>query len=108
MMKRILLAIGIILIFAGISHASPFLVCDPQPGVTDYEVVIEEDGIPIMGGIVPSELDTTVRFDLEGIPNGVYNAKLKAGNLWGWSDWSLPFGFVVERCNQPQNVRLSK
>lgn len=86
--------------------AAPFLVCDPQAGVLEYNVVIEENGVTVMGGIVPAEVDTTVRFDLEGIPNGVYNAKLKAGNLWGWSDWSLPFGFMVERCNQPTGTLI--
>ena len=103
-MRKYLFALAMVVLFPVIAIASPFLVCDPQAGVVEYDVNIEENGIPVMGGTVLAEADTTLRFDLEGIPNGVYNARVRAFNLWGGSDWSLPFGFVVERCNQPVGV----
>ncbi len=37
-MKKIAL-IFIILLFAAVAHATPYLVCDPQDGVTEYEIV---------------------------------------------------------------------
>ena len=106
MMRKLILVVVCFLLLVGVTWAGPFLVCDPQTGVLDYEVTIEQNGIPVVGGRVPAEADTTLRFDLEGIPNGTYVAKVKAGNLWGWSDWSLPFGFVVERCNPPTGVLI--
>ena len=104
-----LICFGLIslLVLAGISHASPFLVCDPQAGVVSYEVEIRDNGNVAMVGIVAAEPDTTLRYDLAGITNGVYTAYVKAGNLWGWSDAST-FGFIVEICSPPANLRIIK
>lgn len=107
-MRRLtlLIILSILLLWVRSGEASPFLVCDPQAGVLEYQVEIRDGVTVVMGGIQPAEADTTCRFDLEGIPNGVYNAFMKAGNLWGWSDWSQPYGFVVERCGQPTGILI--
>jgi hypothetical protein len=35
-MKKLLLAVLIVLVFASVGRTAPFLVCDPQAGVTHY------------------------------------------------------------------------
>ena len=105
-MKRLFGLIALLIVFvAAPVWAQPYLVCDPQEAVETYEVDIN-------GVITTLEADPTGEFgfkmDLADIQNGIYNAKARAGNIWGWSEWSVPFGFVVQRCGPPQNIRLSR
>jgi len=37
-MKKILLAVFICFLWTVSAHATPYLVCDPQEGVTGYEI----------------------------------------------------------------------
>lgn len=80
---------------AGTLHASPFLVCDPQPDATHYVVVFDgvEETIPYNtdypGGLV-------ILKDLTGIADGPHNVEVWAKNIWGLSD-PVPFSFSKER-----------
>lgn len=93
------------------AKASPFLVCDPQPGqgVEWYEVSGLPNGI---GAHVP--VDSTGQYgfklDLRDLPVGSYTVTARACvGLWGCSADSLPFAF--ERPQAPgttQGLKLTK
>jgi len=71
------------------ANAAPFLTCDPQSGVTHYEV---SGAVPVQ--VVAAAADTRLRFDLVGLPPGNYHFEVKAmritDNEWGVSSAS-PF-----------------
>ena len=56
--KKVLALIAGILLLAGICQAQPFLVCDPQPNVREYELDI--DGTIITG--IQAELDYSLKY----------------------------------------------
>lgn len=104
-MKRLILAVMILTMWTSMAMASPFLVCNPQTGVTKYQVSLDagatwQDVAPDGSG------EYGFKLDLEGIGNGTYNALAKACNMWGCSSDSLPFGFDVQRCGAPQTLQL--
>jgi len=74
-----------ILLFAVTANAGPFLVCDPQDGVTQYELIFNGNSV-----FVDAEPDGSVRYDLEGLAEDSYSLVGKAGNEWGWSAPSDP------------------
>src|SRR5512139_2943117 len=67
--------------------ASPFLACDPQVGVTQYE--LEANGTT--AGLFPAQPDGSVRIDLVAYTTGKYTFRLRALGNQAWSDWSDPF-----------------
>ena len=97
-MRKILLILLMIL-FPVWAWAGPFLVCDPQTGITHYEVTVDGNS-----GIVDAQSDTTLAYDLAPLPIGVHNFEVKAMILyndpnggagsWGKSD---PAPFVGTR-----------
>lgn len=86
-MKKIAL-IFIILLFAAVAHATPYLVCDPQDGVTGYEIV--DNGNPVV--VVDAQADGSLRYDLAEIAKGEHSYSVKACNMWGCSEAS---GIVI-------------
>ncbi|MCK5607972.1 hypothetical protein KAR91_39190 [Candidatus Pacearchaeota archaeon] len=66
---------------------TPFLVCDPNPGAE--KVILEINGTEIPE--FATEADGSFRYDLAGMPDGDMVIRAKAGNVWGWSGWSVPF-----------------
>ena len=90
-MKKLLIATIFCCSFM-ISNAvfgSPFLVCDPQEGVTTYKFSIDGQEI----GEYPAESDGLARIDLGllNLADGRHSYVLEAGNVWGWSFPSDPF-----------------
>ena len=76
------------------AKAEPFfLVCDPQAGVTHYEVVANG-----LASIVDARPDTRLAYDLGPFPVGVHNFEVSAIAItnepgqgsWGQSD-AVPF-----------------
>jgi len=76
-------------LLAGPAFGWPWLTCDPQVGVTHYEVTVG-DGTPI----VQVALNTRLWFDLEKFLVGDYHVEVKAMRIrnteWGVSD-AAPF-----------------
>lgn len=102
-MKRIFLALGILLLWSSVVWANPFLVCDPQIDVDEY--IVTFDGVPETilynesGGVV-------ILKDLVGIATGSHNVDVKAKNIWGESV-SVPFGFVKSLPGAPTGIGLN-
>ena len=103
------LAVAVVIMIAvlcfGIVEAlsAPFLVCDPQAGVTEYEVDVNG---AVAGNIV-AEPDGSLRYDLAGSSAGAYTfrARCRTDTWPGWSDWSDPFDAV--KAGAPGNVRVA-
>ena len=74
-------------------QAAPFLVCNPtSEDVTKYEIEVN-------GVVEPAtleELTTGVRIhhDLNNWSENSYTVRARAGNIWGWSEWSVPLEFA--------------
>lgn len=103
-MKKILLALILILCFTSTAFAVPALTWDenpPEQMVDMYQVMV--DGV-IVADIQPA---TWVIVD---IPDGNHNAQVRAHNKIGWSMWSnalnfdLPYLFNVPTA--PTNLRI--
>ena len=112
--RKIVVALVIILlalIAAARAQAAPFLICDPQAGVTHYR--LQWEGFPEQ--VVPAQADGSLKYDLvsysgnvpaqvwagseavlDGVPQGVYN-------------WSAPVPFLLEltKPQSPSGLGLS-
>jgi hypothetical protein len=90
-MKNLFLSLAIVL-FSTSALASPFLICDPQTGVTQYKV--SYDGcLTFQTGIVNAQSDGSISLDLKGLTTGTYNFCLEGADAGSfWSDPSVPLG----------------
>lgn len=98
-MKHLFFALCIIF-FAVTAQATPFLVSDPQSGVTSYQFTGDS-----FFATKTAEADGSLRYDLAGIPIGNHNINVTACNLWGCSSIT-PFGFSATIPAVPSNLRL--
>ena len=102
-----------IFLFATSVYAEPFLVCDPQEGVTQYKIVWGE-----VVEYVSANPDGSFRYDVAGVPEGNSDGDLYAGKPWLINgipqetiNWSDPRPFVLTRPSAfpiPTGVRLIK
>jgi hypothetical protein len=74
---------------------SPFLVCDPQAGVTHYEMT----GMPwTPTALIPAETNGSIRYDVSASTVGANTIQLKAcrvDTLWGQvCSTATPFTFT--------------
>jgi len=86
-----------------LAFGNPFLVCDPQEGVTYYD--LEINGTMTEG--IPAEADGSIKYDLAGITEGDYTVRARCYNLWEVSDWSLPLDFTKAVPGKPTSLRVS-
>ena len=77
-MKNVLCIVSILLL-------APFLVCDPDPAVTEYLVNLNGQGWVS----TPAPL----HYDLSDVNAGAHTIEVKAKNEWGQSV-SVPFDFT--------------
>jgi len=91
------------LLLPALAFGNPFLVCDPQAGVTEY--VVETNGAE--SAAFTAEPDGSMKYDLAGLPQGSYTVRAKAGNIWGWSGYSDPFDFNKAVPGTPTGLRVS-
>lgn len=79
----------IIILLPVFVSAAPFLVCDPQDGVTKYEIFIDGQSVAID---VPAEVDGSLKYDLGSVDPGKYTFTAKAcAEPWGCSELSDPY-----------------
>ena len=82
---------------------SPFLVCDPQAGITHYHVVGLGDN-----ATVSAQADGSIRMDLGKIAPGSYSIEVRAcREPWGCSD-PAPFEFTKPLLSAPAGIRFGK
>jgi hypothetical protein len=104
-MKKIIL-IGLFCLFPAVCYASPFLVCDPySPAdqVTNFQVTIDT-----AAPVDSAPVNNALKYDLANISFGSHTVKVKACNIWGCSDDSVPFTFTKLPLGAPQNVTITK
>ena len=83
------------LLIPSLAWSAPFLVCDPQAGVTEYRVTGAE-WVPTAG--IPAEADGSIKMDVSMAPVGQSSLFFQACNVdpvWGVQcSISSPFGFT--------------
>ena len=95
--------------FVSTSFASPFLVCDPYDPVHEVDLFQVELNGQIVADVQPDGTGQYgFKYDLSGLADGSYTARARAHNLWGWSDFSLPFDFVKSVPPAPAVIRIEK
>jgi len=90
----------IFILFAVTAFASPFLISDPNPGATSYQLT----------GWTPSTIaaqsDGSLRMDVASAVQGTtYNLTIAACNVWGCSD-TVPFELQKKLPSAPSQLRL--
>ena len=111
-MKKILAMLTVfclMLTLPGLALSAPFLVCDPATvGVDNYKVEITGPAQTTID--VAPDSTGTYGFQLDlaplNLPDGSYNVRANASNMWGTSDWSTSYPFVKSVPNVPVNTRL--
>lgn len=99
---KTLLSIALIFIATTV-FATPFLVSDPQTGVTSYQLTGWSETT------VTAQADGSLRMDVGSAVQGTtYNLTIAACNVWGCSS-TVPFAFVrTSPASIPQAIRLLK
>jgi hypothetical protein len=91
---------------ASISFAGPFLTCDPMAADV-YQVEINGQ---VIADVQPDPTGT-YGFKLDLAPltlqDGTYTARARAGNMWGWSDFSVPFDFTKSVPAKPAGLSIN-
>ena len=96
---KTLLSIALILIATTV-FASPFLISDPQAGVTSYTLT----GWGI--STVTAQADGSLRMDVaDAVQGTTYNLTIAACNVWGCSV-TVPFAFGKQLPNAPSQLKL--
>lgn len=87
-----------IVILPGLCLAAPFLVCDPQEGVTHYGVTFTGQDKQV----VAAQTDSSLKYDLGAVPEGENSVSVTAikDTAWGRLE-SAPAPFVFRRPGKP-------
>lgn len=94
------------------AYADPFLVCDPQAGVTQYRVVFDGGGEELS----PAQVDGAALHDIGHLTIGSHTGTIEAGAqytlngeeqpVWKWSD-PVPFDLTVPATPAVVGIGLS-
>lgn len=108
-MKKLIPIVLAMVLFPSIVFASPFLVCDPQAGVTFYKLT----GPAWVPASTPAEADGSIKLDLASASigdNSLTVAACKNDEIWGeLCSNAVPFSFTKPSvAAPPANIRLSK
>lgn len=95
-MRELIIALAIMLMFAGTALASPFLVCDCQDNVEQY-VLIFDGGTPITVDAVATDCtgaQKRLSFDVAqlALADGQHTVESAAKNMWAESAY-VPLDF---------------
>ena len=94
------IAFIIIFLTATTVFATPFLISDPQAGVTSYQIT----GWPETN--VTAQADGSLRMDVGSAVQGTtYNLTIAACNVWGCST-TVPFVLQKQLPSAPSQLRL--
>lgn len=94
-MKVIMLAVILVLALVGTASANPFIVCDPQTGVTHYKAT-GPAWVPATN--IPAQADGSLKMDIATSPVGTSNMTFSAcmgDPMWGeLCSSTTPFSFT--------------
>lgn len=102
MKKILMILIGVLFILVAATEGycdKPYLVCDPDLGVTDYQVV---DNLALPVTSIPTA-DGSLAYDLSGIPDGLHTINVQACNLWGCSE---PSGITFTKAVPGKSINV--
>jgi len=82
----IFMVLFIVVLLAARAQAEPFLWCGATPDATKWEITL--DGV-LIETITSHIADETawLKYDLIGLSDGQHKVEVRAGNVWGWSEW---------------------
>ena len=101
-MKKVLLILMCLLFITTSAYADVLLVWDqnsPADNVDFYQV--EMDGVIVAPAVIPGTFHSIV-----DITSGPHVARVRAHNVWGYSDFSLPLSFNAGKPVAAVNLRL--
>ncbi len=107
-MKKVLVALSLMLSISTIALASPFLVSDPQPASSVTSYTVNVDGTDNTVTPTVNAADTTTvfcKYDLVNIISGSHKVTVTAVNMWGQST-AVPFTFAKTLPTDPTNIKL--
>lgn len=84
----------------------PFLICDPQAGVDKFEVEVDGTSDTSPTEYTPEDM-AFLKYDLDSLPDGEHSVRARSGNVWGWSEYSVPFDFIKQLPGVPSGFGLS-
>ena len=102
-MKKLILLL-ICMLIPSLVLASPFLVCDPQAGVTSYQLT-GPGWVPTTP--VPAQTDGSLKLDIITATNGVNSLTVKAC-VGVWCSDAVPFDFTKPVLVKPTGIGLAK
>lgn len=111
-MKKVLVSVVMILLFASVSMAAPFLVCDPplagEPIPTTYKLT----GGAWVPATVPAMTDGTIKLDLVNAPigtNAMTVAACGTDAAFEVCSDAVPFTFIRPSAPlSPRTLKLSR
>lgn len=106
-MKRIVLIVMTMMIIPVSVYATPFLVCDPQAGVTHYKFT----GPAWIPATTPAQTDGSLKLDIVGATVGANSltvAACRQDAVWGeLCSSTVPFSFTrPSPPTIPANIKL--
>ena len=105
LMKKLSILFLLAFFIAGNAWAD-YLTCDPQPGVTMYQLQFET-GNPVATDALAGGV---LKYDLSAYSIGTHTVKGKSCNLVGCSDWSAvtTITLMAPLPTAPQNLKVTK
>ena len=97
----------VLIAFASVGFAAPFLVSDPAAPADNVDLYQLELNGTVVGDFPPDASGTYgLKYDLSGLADGSYTARARVHNVWGWSNFSVPFDFEKGVPGEVVNIRL--
>ena len=108
-MKKLLFVSLFVLAFSTVSFATPFMVCDPQTGVTTYKLT---GPAWLTTPTVPAQVDGSVKLDVVSSSAGSNSLTVAAcvvDAIWGEvCSSAVPFVFTRPSTATPTTLKLIK
>lgn len=120
-MKKLFLIL-VILVFAAMALAQPYITADPQTDASKYRIRFSTDGGATWSTWTEGPpVNNALMFDISGMPVNNYNGEAQAGSEWELTDmtgmitttvdaWSAssPFLLKIKRGNAPAQLKVTK
>ena len=106
-MKSFFSSLIVLLFASSICLANPFLVCDPQKGVTDYHIAGLASDVISIPAVDDGNGTGHLEYDLKGLVVGSYDCNVTAYNsLWNLESPPAPFHFSKTNMESPVAIQI--